>query len=235
MVRKVDGTTYGVLNDFDLALDLYGEIGRENEHAQRRDITGTRLFVALDLLEAALIFPHSGRHDMESLYWVVIWYVLRHDKDGPRPANSDGKKVLDNWLTQGDLGAIKRNFLAVGSLQIEPSPAWENAYWEWIVRLSNLHGTAHNALDEVRRNEQILRKTQLKMSSTALIEEKRDLVAARNQLTFKDDAKAWKAFMKILSGGEIQDFSLANEIINYDLVSNIDLYWEVCDLQPRSG
>ena len=69
----------GVLNDFDLSTLMAP--GREIPERQGWERTGTKPFMALELLE-----HHEGtivrryRHDLESFYWLLIWLILRHTK-----------------------------------------------------------------------------------------------------------------------------------------------------------
>jgi serine/threonine protein kinase len=64
-----------VLNDFDHA--TYGE-ERKAKHTSR---TGTRPFIALDILQAPGAY-HQVHHDIESLYWVMCWLVLCFPSSG---------------------------------------------------------------------------------------------------------------------------------------------------------
>ncbi|KAF7302022.1 hypothetical protein MIND_00768600 [Mycena indigotica] len=41
-----------------------------------KDMTGTRPFMAIELINAAV--KHAAYHDLESVYWLLIWMVLRH-------------------------------------------------------------------------------------------------------------------------------------------------------------
>jgi len=41
-----------------------------------RPYTGTRLFMAIEILEQTAV--HEARHDLESFFWLLVWIVLRH-------------------------------------------------------------------------------------------------------------------------------------------------------------
>lgn len=80
-----------VLLDFDLATTTDSA---ENS-SQRR--TGTAPFMSRDVLSA--IGPegkyiHHVRHDLESIFFVIIWYGFGYDARGPRPGKPD---LLRAW------------------------------------------------------------------------------------------------------------------------------------------
>jgi hypothetical protein len=85
MYRCVDGQVIGVLNDWDLAAF------RDKEETTSKQRTGTRPFMAIDRL---LTKPprHMYRHDLESLFYVLIWFCTRYD---------NGQEIesppLENW------------------------------------------------------------------------------------------------------------------------------------------
>jgi hypothetical protein len=60
----------GVLNDYDLA-----STSTESPQSNRR--TGTKPFIAIDLLDSPPP-PHLYRHDLESLLYVIIWVTSRY-------------------------------------------------------------------------------------------------------------------------------------------------------------
>ncbi|KAI0763861.1 hypothetical protein BD413DRAFT_483568 [Trametes elegans] len=46
---------------------------------RRKERTGTFYFMAYEILSSEPTV-HSGHHDLESIYWVLLWIVLRHTK-----------------------------------------------------------------------------------------------------------------------------------------------------------
>jgi len=64
MYRKKDGKIIGVLNDYDLA------IFKVNSISSSRACTGTRPFMAIDLLGKPADL-HRYRHDLESMFYVI--------------------------------------------------------------------------------------------------------------------------------------------------------------------
>ena len=61
---------YGVLNDFDLA------VFRDVQSPSLKQRTGTKPFMAIDLLQRNAAV-HMYRHDLESMFYVLIWITSR--------------------------------------------------------------------------------------------------------------------------------------------------------------
>ncbi|KAF9065346.1 hypothetical protein BDP27DRAFT_1366473 [Rhodocollybia butyracea] len=112
-----DGSVYGVLNDFD--------------HAIRTDVlrppsshrTGTAPYMAIDILCTSPPPIHLYRHDLESLYYVLVCSVC--------PA--DHPSIL-SWFRLGghDMAAIKRTFFTKKALT--PRAGFE-VFLKWIIAI----------------------------------------------------------------------------------------------------
>ncbi|KAI5120094.1 hypothetical protein M0805_001250 [Coniferiporia weirii] len=91
-----DGTLRGVLNDWDLA-----KVGSSKEENPKGTRTGTRPFMAIDLLEAEPP-DHVERFDWESIFYVLLWigchYINGREIEGI---------VFVDWL-EHDLGKLKK-------------------------------------------------------------------------------------------------------------------------------
>ena len=99
MLRKEDGNVYAVLNDLDLAVSA--DVQRQSSKHR----TGTKPFMAIDLLDRESTV-HMYRHDLESLFYVLVWITSRfHDgveiKDPP----------LQDWAESNNLFSVKITFL----------------------------------------------------------------------------------------------------------------------------
>jgi serine/threonine protein kinase len=73
----IPGTSTGVLNDFDLARDA--NVSKDDENMDR---TGTRPYMALDLLQAIVeqkSISRLYRHDAESFAWVLLWICANYE------------------------------------------------------------------------------------------------------------------------------------------------------------
>ncbi|KAF7312505.1 hypothetical protein MIND_00264200 [Mycena indigotica] len=53
-----------------------GHVILEDVEKALKDMTGTRPFMAIELIGAAI--KHAAYHDLESVYWLLTWMVLRH-------------------------------------------------------------------------------------------------------------------------------------------------------------
>lgn len=99
MLRKEGGDVYAVLNDLDLA------VGVDVKSKSSKHRTGTTPFMAFDLLERDPIV-HMYRHDLESLFYVLVWITSRFEngveiKDPP----------LQDWAESEDPFSVKIKFM----------------------------------------------------------------------------------------------------------------------------
>jgi hypothetical protein len=70
--------------------------------------TGTILFMSYDLLDGTNAWPHYYRHDLESLFYILIWVGIHYDLKKKRQHRShiNGGKILPE-LTEW-MGKYKR-------------------------------------------------------------------------------------------------------------------------------
>ncbi|KAF8877712.1 hypothetical protein BD779DRAFT_1803889 [Infundibulicybe gibba] len=87
--RDHNGKIYGVLNDYDLA-----RCGRPTGPRSMQK-TGTKQFMAVDLLDPdeSCLPIHLYRHDLESLFYVILFHLCKHSKEGERSV-----PFLEAWL-----------------------------------------------------------------------------------------------------------------------------------------
>ena len=133
-----DGQVIGVLNDFDFALDMDKKV----EVPSSMRCIGTTPFMAIHLLsdEPPL---HLYRHDLESLFWVMIWHVHRYDNDEFR-----GEQALfEDWthVSSSDLALKKRGHLSMKVTAAETYQALNPLLN--IIRLVFCFGFAEESLD----------------------------------------------------------------------------------------
>lgn len=132
MFRKKDGKIFGVLNDYDLAL-----LGT-NDTPTSKNRTGTKPFMAMDLLGKPTDV-HRYRHDLESLFYVIVYVTSRYD-NGRELDNPP----LQDWEDLGEvaLKASKSQFL------IDPLPPTTPAYLNfdiWTNEIRNMLLEGHSA------------------------------------------------------------------------------------------
>ncbi|KAL9122921.1 MAG: hypothetical protein Q9187_000533 [Circinaria calcarea] len=74
-----EGDPRGMLIDLDLAKEM------DNGPSGARHRTGTREFMAIQVLKGK---PHTYRHDLESLFYVFLWVIIRgRDKTLPKTSS----------------------------------------------------------------------------------------------------------------------------------------------------
>ncbi|KAK7440198.1 hypothetical protein VKT23_017140 [Stygiomarasmius scandens] len=109
MFRRINGQVYGVLNDFDLASKLPPPQGLTS--LQR---TGTKPYMALDLLDPNWRMGHTYRHDLESLFYVVLIFCCHYDKliSSPHLQKIQGSRPFDQWFSASTqlVGSLKTAF-----------------------------------------------------------------------------------------------------------------------------
>ncbi|KAJ3924644.1 MAG: kinase-like domain-containing protein [Lentinula lateritia] len=101
MYRRKNGKVYGVLNDFDLS----SRVRDMDKGATSKQRTGTRPFMSIDLLNPDWEGGHLYRHDLESLFYIMLCLACRYEAPGvpapePRPYSQwfsgTDADVLDN-------------------------------------------------------------------------------------------------------------------------------------------
>ena len=122
-IRK-NGHTFGILNDFDLAVI----VDTPNENQRR---TGTRPFMAIDLLVSEEPIKRHYMHDAESFFWVAVY-------------DSTSNGFVNGWgqLTNHDLGAQKASYLCRGTKMFpmketyQPIVSWVDVLRKFFILLS---------------------------------------------------------------------------------------------------
>ncbi|KAK0707117.1 hypothetical protein B0T26DRAFT_729181 [Lasiosphaeria miniovina] len=92
-----ENTPKGMLINLNVALDLESEAVDPNRQV------GTQPFMAIGLLEGK---PHTYRHDLESLFYVLLWAVICRGSDIP-PQDSRLREWIRPGAGFGELARIK--------------------------------------------------------------------------------------------------------------------------------
>ncbi|KAG9217739.1 hypothetical protein CCMSSC00406_0003572 [Pleurotus cornucopiae] len=109
-----DTRVIGVLNDWDLATPV-NAVGNSTNHR-----TGTGPFMAYDLLGAEPP-AHLYRHDLESLFYVLIWAAVHYNLDSDVPYSRVVDPALKQWTGDyGEARVAKHAFLG------DPEPVLHN-------------------------------------------------------------------------------------------------------------
>jgi hypothetical protein len=128
MLREQDGKIFGVLNDFDLAV----QVDAQDPSSKQR--TGTKPFMAIDRIVKE---PprHMYRHDLESFYYVIIWLTSRYE-NGHEIKNPP----LDEWALADGVGLEKLKKSFFFDLVPNPTPTF-HPLKKWTRRLHSLFGS----------------------------------------------------------------------------------------------
>jgi len=104
MLRKEGDKIYAVLNDFDLA------VSADVKSISSKHRTGTKPFMAIDLLGGEPTV-HMYRHDLESLFYVLVWITSRFHE-----GVEIEKPPLQEW-TEGEVVRVKTSFILTAPFQ----------------------------------------------------------------------------------------------------------------------
>ena len=155
---------YGVLTDYDLSSwkkDLKNDYTRTSQ--QR---TGTPPYMAQELLKGTSS-THLYRHDVESLFYIMLLLCGRHTLGYPKDGTNkeaelqvvmrEGKLPYQDWFrapSYAMLGYAKGHFFS--DLQaVELSPVFKD-FRGWLVKLRNAFGCGFTAKQRHDQQQQIL-------------------------------------------------------------------------------
>ncbi|KAJ3861728.1 hypothetical protein EV359DRAFT_66234 [Lentinula novae-zelandiae] len=155
MVRVKDGKKYGVLNDWDLAIWLNEGDGISTSQFR----TGTRPYMAHEQHSPGWKGPHRYRHDLESLFYVILLLATlfsnpservykspneeddddndEEDEDEDEDAKpSETSYHYETWFTQGDDFLYKDKAFIIFRASWHPTPThFFSAFHGWLKRL----------------------------------------------------------------------------------------------------
>jgi hypothetical protein len=140
MFRRKGTDIYGVLNDFDLAVAV------DHQEPSSKHRTGTKPFMAMDLLRPS---PpgHLSRHDLESLFYALLWIAVGVDEVD--------RHALYSWANCG-----RQQLLAQKALFWNESlPAVTGRYAPlqiWLRPMFRAIGAGHTALAQSKIMETVL-------------------------------------------------------------------------------
>ncbi|KAF8602970.1 hypothetical protein BDV93DRAFT_607066 [Ceratobasidium sp. AG-I] len=107
---RYTGQEYGMLYDLEFMVNQ-----NRGEHETRgKERTGTPAFISAQLLLATEKKPvqHTFLHDLESVFWVLVWMVATHVEPGQK-LNEEAKVLIDSLCRHDDrsLGEYKWKFI----------------------------------------------------------------------------------------------------------------------------
>lgn len=128
----LEGKPYGVLIDWDLAIDVEAKAG-VGYAASASHRTGTGPFMAIDLLESPKDSPHFYRHDLESFFYILIWCACGFLLGGVelQERMSIGSWAVEQWKGLG----VKKSGLLYNPGRLKAAitkpfePLWDTWIW----------------------------------------------------------------------------------------------------------
>ncbi|KAJ3741299.1 protein kinase [Lentinula detonsa] len=130
MFRQQDGKIYGILNDFDLS-SLVQDMSNGSKSNQR---TGTRPFMSIDLLHPIWEGGHLYRHDIESLFYIMLCLACRYERpNAPAPE----PRAYAVWFSGTDqqVFANKTAFIINPSAKALPIQPYFAGFKRWLRRI----------------------------------------------------------------------------------------------------
>ncbi|KAJ4489808.1 hypothetical protein C8R41DRAFT_981534 [Lentinula lateritia] len=133
MVREKNGQKYGVLNDWDLASWL----STQNEVSTSKFRTGTKPYMAHEQHSSDWQGPHRFRHDLESLFYVILLLVSLYSSPTEKVRfPSTGDHRYEKWHKEDDsfLDGRKSKIINGGNWQSFPQPFF-SGFTLWLAAL----------------------------------------------------------------------------------------------------
>ena len=128
-----------ILNDFDLATRVDDE-GLPIDDDPSGSNMGTLPFMAVDMLKETPDVVHSLRHDLESVFWVALWCLVKYPRSVNTTDENSWRRAFVSW-EKGGLTAIherKQALLldadAIDNLlltaEMRPYKSWIFVFWD---------------------------------------------------------------------------------------------------------
>ena len=149
MLRKEGDKAYGVLNDFDLAVDA------DVKSASSKQRTGTRPFMAIDLLRDDPSV-HMYRHDLESMFYVLVWITSRFH---------NGTEITDpplqEWADEGGTALVKEKTFFLMLSPPPPPTAEFDPLGRWVASIRKMLRGGFSARTDYNTELNISRRSQI--------------------------------------------------------------------------
>jgi hypothetical protein len=126
MLRKEDDKVYAVLNDFDLA------VSADVKSTSSKQRTGTKPFMAIDLLRPDPPV-HMYRHDLESMFYVLVWTTSRFHNGG-----EIGMPPLQEWADNDGVTLTEKKSFFVMMSEPPPLTPQFGSFRRWVVSMQTI-------------------------------------------------------------------------------------------------
>ncbi|KAF5365888.1 hypothetical protein D9757_011031 [Collybiopsis confluens] len=131
MFRRKGDQVYGVLNDFDLS-SLLTHMDKSPTSKHR---IGTKPFMATDLLDTEWDKGHLYRHDLESLFYIIL-IVSCHYTGATTRASS---LAYAKWFDGVDKFVFALKSVSLQSFSLElPVQTYYNGFTQWLLRIRQM-------------------------------------------------------------------------------------------------
>ncbi|KAJ3889009.1 protein kinase [Lentinula edodes] len=130
MYRRKNGKVYGVLNDFDLS----SRVRDMDKGPTSKQRTGTRPFMSLDLLNPDWEGGHLYRHDLESLFYIMLCLACRYEAPG---VPSPDPRPYSEWFSGTDAEVLsnKSKFLLNALSKGLPVQPYFSSFKQWLWKI----------------------------------------------------------------------------------------------------
>ncbi|KAF5381167.1 hypothetical protein D9757_009422 [Collybiopsis confluens] len=131
MFRREGDQVYGVLNDFDLSSLLT----RMDKSPTLKHRTGTKPFMAHNLLNTEWDKGHLYRHDLESLFYIILIVSCHYSGPTTRAYSLPYKAWFDG--VDQVISASKIEFLQSESMEL-PVQTYYNGFTQWLIKIRQM-------------------------------------------------------------------------------------------------
>ncbi|ETW75472.1 hypothetical protein HETIRDRAFT_461331 [Heterobasidion irregulare TC 32-1] len=151
------GKPYGILIDWDLAIDMKLRED-DGDGPSSRYRTGTGPFMAIDLLKPKMGPPHYYRHDLESFFYILLWSACTFLLNGTEVKKQH--KLVEPWsvVNWGDIRDKKVGFFSragegFGDLNEAVTEPFRLLLDSWIRPLGRMIATARSTSELAQLND----------------------------------------------------------------------------------
>ncbi|KAJ4469222.1 hypothetical protein J3R30DRAFT_3214926, partial [Lentinula aciculospora] len=119
MVREKDGEKYGVLNDWDLS----SWVNEQRDGPTSKFRTGTKPYMAHEQHSHDWQGPHRFRHDLESLFYVILLLVCLYPSPSAKytaPMSPAQDFEYEEWHKQDDSFLVSKKFHLISAPEWTP-------------------------------------------------------------------------------------------------------------------
>ncbi len=142
-----------ILNDFDLAAYV-GEDGLPIKTNLSEHRTGTLPFMAIDVLQHLTTNTHYLRHDLESVFWVALWCLVKLPRSNDKTEEDRRRAILLNW-EEGELKAIcATKSMIIQNMEVFSALEFTSemhGYAQWISAFRDVIQEGYNLIEKQRK------------------------------------------------------------------------------------